>query len=108
MSLSALKNLSVDRLLDIDEAVSLSAYARGLETEYGWLEMPVPEWLEKSTNVLREEIARRTRQADLAKLKDLEAELDGYKSVGERRDEARRRLTEIQKKLGIAPAKAGR
>jgi hypothetical protein len=106
MSLQALKNLSVDRLLDMDEAVALSMYARGFEAEYEALEMPIPEWLEKSSNVLREEIARRTKAADLADLKRLEAELEGYKTVGEKKTEATRRLAALQAKLGLSATKA--
>ena len=108
MSLQALKSLNVDRLLDLDEAVSLSFEARGLENEYGHLEIPVPEWLTKSSDVLREEIARRTKAADLAALKNLEAELEGYKTVTEKRSEALKRLASLQNKLGMSPAKSGR
>lgn len=106
--LEKLKQLNVDRLLDNDEAVSLSAYARTLESEYESLGIAAPEWIEKSTTVLREEIARRNRASDLARLKELEGELEGYKTVGEKRTEAARRLVELQKKLGMVPAKAGR
>ena len=106
--LEKLKNLNLDRVLDNDEAVALSAYARGLENEYGHLEMPTPEWLVKSTDVLREEIARRTRAADLAELKRIESELDGYKTVTERKGEAQKRLASLQTKLGLSTAKSGR
>jgi hypothetical protein len=103
-----LKNLNLDRVLDMDEAVALSAYARSIENEYGHLEHPAPDWLAKSTDVLREEIARRTRAADLAALKNLETELEGYKTVTEKRTEAQKRLGELQKRLGLATAKAGK
>jgi hypothetical protein len=53
VNISRLKELNVDRILDIDEAVALSAEAREMEAEYEALEIPAPEWLEKSTNVLR-------------------------------------------------------
>jgi hypothetical protein len=58
--------------------------------------------------VLREEIARRTKAADLAELKRLEGELEGYKTVSERKNEAQKRLAAIQNKLGMSPAKSGR
>ena len=106
--LEKLKNLNVDRLLDMDEAVALSAYSRTLEAEYGELEIPLPEWIVKATDVLREEIARRTRAADLAELKRLETELEGYKSVGEKKSEAQKRLAAIQGKLGMSTAKSAR
>lgn len=106
--LEKLKTLNLDRILDMDEAIALSAYARSLAEEYEHLEMPAPEWIEKSTDVLREEIARRTRASDLATLKALEGELEGYKTIGEKRTEAQRRLGDLQKKLGLSTAKSGR
>ncbi len=107
MSLEKLKTLNVDRILDMDEAVALSAYARSMETEYGFLQMDVPEWLEKSTTVLREEIERRTHAGDLAQMANLQREIDGYKTVTEKRTEAARKLAELQKTLGVKPARAG-
>ncbi len=107
MSLQVLKTLNLDRLLDTEEAISLSAYARSLENEYGHLEMAPPEWLEKSTNILREEIARRTKAADLADLKRIEGELESYKSIGEKKGEAQKRLAALQRKLGLSTAKSG-
>ncbi len=110
MSLSALKNVgaNLDRLLDTDEAVSLSAYARNLEAEYDQLDIPVPGWLTKSSDILREEIARRTRAADLAELKRLEGELEGYKPINEKRTDAQKNLANLQKKLGLSATSAGR
>ena len=84
----------------------LSAYARHLAAEYEELELPVPEWLEKSTDTLREEIARRTRAADLANLKDLEREIESLKTASERRADASKRMAALQKKLGLSTAKA--
>lgn len=98
-----LKALNLDRILDIDEAVEMSAYARTLEMEYGTLDLPTPEWLVKSSDLLREEIARRTRANDLAMLKAVEAEIESYKTAAEKRTEAQKRLANIQKKLGMTP-----
>ncbi len=106
--LEKLKNLNLDRVLDMDEAISLSAYARSIADEYEALEMNVPDWLVKSTDVLREEIARRMKAADLAELKRIENELEGYKTVTEKRSEAQKRLASLQNKLGLSPAKSGR
>jgi hypothetical protein len=104
--LEKLRNLNLDRVLDMDEAVTLSAYARGLENEYEFLEIAVPDWLVKASDVLRQEIARRTHAADLAALKALEGELEGYKTVSEKRNEAQKRLGELQRKLGLSTAVA--
>jgi len=106
--LEKLKGLNLDRLLDMDEAVALSAYARSLEAEYEALELGIPEWLVKACDVLREEIARRTRATALAELKEIENRIEGYKSVSERRSEDQKRLADLQKRLGMSTAKSGR
>lgn len=106
MSLQALKGLNLDRIIETEEAVALSAYARSLEGEYESLEIPVPEWVAKATDTLRQEIARRTHAADLAEMERIQRELDGYKTVGERKGEALKRLGTLQKKLGVATATA--
>jgi|SRR5579872_1461684 len=102
MNVTALKNLNLDRVLDMDEAIALSATARSFEVECEHLEQPVPDWLTKASDVLREEIARRTRSNDLAELKRTEAEIESYKSANEKRTEAQRRLAALQSKLGLS------
>ncbi len=106
MSLEKLKTLNVDRILEMDEAVALSAYARGIADEFEALQMDAPEWLQKSTIVLREEIERRTHAGDLAQMANLEREIEGYKTVGEKRTAAAQRLADLKKKLGAAKATA--
>jgi hypothetical protein len=102
--LEKLKQLNLDKILEMEEAVQLSAFSRSLEGEYEALELPVPDWLVKATDILREEIARRTRASKLSELKNLEAELEGYKTVTEKRTEAQKRLADLQKQLGLSKA----
>lgn len=108
MLMEKLKALNLDRILEVDEAVELSAFARSLESEYATLDLPTPAWLQQAGDTLREEIARRTRAADLAALKEVEAQIESLKSASEKRKEAETRLAALQKKLGMAPAKAGK
>jgi hypothetical protein len=109
VNIQALKALQLDRVLDNDEAVSLSAYARNLASEYEELGQDVPDWLVKVTDVLRTEIARRNRAADMAKLRELEQTVDSLKTAAEKRNEATNQITALQKKLGLSTtAKAGR
>jgi len=105
--LEKLRELNVDRLLSLDEAVNLSAFARALEAEYETLGLDQPEWLERSILNLREEIVKRTKAKDLADMKALEAELESYKTTNEKRNDAQRRLANLQKRLGLT-AKAGK
>jgi len=108
MSIQTLKQLNVDRLLDLEDAVALSAEARTLDSEFTELELPVPQWLQTAQSTLRTEIERRTHASDLARMRELEAELEGYKTVSEKRTEAQRRLADLQNKLGLGKAKAAR
>ena len=102
MSLQALKGLNLDKIIETEEAVALSAYARALEAEYEALDMKVPEWVTKATETLRQEIARRTHAADVAEIERIERELEGYKTTTERKNDAQKRLAALQKKLGVA------
>lgn len=108
MNVQAIKTLNMDRVLDMDEAVALSADVRAFEAEYEHLGMTIPEWLVKSADVLREEIARRTKADKLARLKNLESQIEGYKSATEKRNEAAKQLAALQDELGMSPAKSGR
>lgn len=108
MNVQTIKTLNMDRVLDMDEAVALSADVRVFEGEYEHLGIPVPEWLVKSADVLREEIARRTKADKLARLKNLESQIEGYKSATEKRNEAAKQLAALQDELGMSPAKSGR
>jgi hypothetical protein len=101
MNIATLKSLNLDRILDIDEAVGWSADIRLLQDEFSTLDMAEPDWLAATASSIREEIARRTHASDLATLKKVEAELDGYRTVGEKRAAAQQRLAELQKKLGM-------
>lgn len=104
MNIPNLKSIALDRILDIDEAVARSTELRELEREFLELSLQVPEWLTKSSNILRAEIARRTHEADLVEMRRLETELDGYKTVGERKGEAQNRLAALQSRLGMSKA----
>jgi DNA-binding LytR/AlgR family response regulator len=102
MSLQALKALNLDKIIETEEAVALSAYARSLDAEYEALDMTVPEWISKSTETLRQEIGRRTHAADMAEIQRIERELDGYKTTTERKNDAQKRLAALQKKVGVS------
>lgn len=101
-----LKDLNLDRLLSLDEAVFLSGEARQGASEFEALGLPVPEWLEKSTGILREEIARRTHAADMERLKSLGNQLESLKTAAERRAELQKQVAALQRKMGLSPAGA--
>jgi hypothetical protein len=107
MSVASLKSLNVDKMLDIEEAVAMSAEARTLEHEFESLELAVPGWLQTASGVLRAEIERRTHASDLARVREIEAELESYKTTGEKKAEAQKRLAALQKKLGMTASARG-
>ena len=100
--LQKLKSLNMDRLLELEEVIELAAYARAQMAEYEANEVAVPDWLTNVTNLLREEIARRARAALLEELRSVEREIDGYKSVSDRRTDALKRQARLQSRLGLA------
>ena len=102
MSVEKLKNLNMDRVLDNDEAIALSAFARQQIAEYEALEQAVPEWLEKSTDVLRTEIARRNRADDLRRMKEIEGRLETYRSPKQKEANDLAELAKLQKRLGLS------
>ena len=101
MNIQFLKDFAIDRILDIDEAIAISAQMRCLEVEFVELGIPQPEWLSKASDTLRTEIARRVHANDLAEMQRLEGLLDSYKSVTERKTEVQGRLAALQSKLGM-------
>lgn len=108
MSLNALKTLALERLIELDEVMSLSAEARQLATEYTEHELEIPTWLEQASQLLHEDIAKRTHAADLADLKEAEAEVERNRTAGERKAAAQAKVASLQKKLGLTAAKAGK
>ena len=109
MSLQLLKNLNTDKMIEVEELMVLSAFARSLETEYLETGNSIPEWLDRSANSLREEIARRTRAARMAKLRDIENQLEAMKPATEKRADLQAQAVALQKELGLVkPARSGR
>lgn len=100
-----LLRLDLDRMLSIEECIDLSAYARSLEYEYEFLEIDMPEALNRSIVVLRDEITKRKRAEDESELRKLQGALDGLKSASERKTDVLAQIAAVQKRLGLKPAK---
>jgi hypothetical protein len=97
-----LKQLNIDRLLDLDEAIEMSAAARVMAEEYAIFALPIPDWLERASATLRDEIAKRIRAGKLARLKQLETRLETYKTPNEKKKEDLAELAKLQNDLGLA------
>lgn len=106
MNIQSLKTFNADKVLDVDELVAHAADARALTQEFTEHELPVPAWLQAASDTINSEIARQTHASDLAAMQALERELDSYKSTNERKAEAQKKLAQIQKRLGMTPARA--
>ena len=104
-NLERLKGLNVDKLLNLDECVAAYVDATQMACGFEELGMDNPDWLNKSTDIIKAEIDRRTREDNMRMLKEVEAELEGLRTHGERRSAAQDRLAQLQKALGVSPAK---
>jgi hypothetical protein len=101
MNIKFLKELNLDRVIELEEAIAVSADLRTLSVEYDELGIDRPEWITSATNIVREEIARRTRAQDLAQMRDLQAKMDSLKTLDEKRSEVGDALAALQRKLGL-------
>lgn len=99
--ITTLKEMNLDRILDLEEAVALSHFGSGLEQEYSELGLDAPEWLGRSLGTLRAEIAQRVKAQKTIELRKLDAEIEGYKTVSEKKTEALRRRGKLIKELGV-------
>lgn len=106
--LEKLKNLQLDRVLDMDEGVALSLFARELEAEFLRLDIDVPEWLTTKAEALRAELARRLRADRLRKMDELRSLIETYKSTNQKRADALEQLAKLQKLTGLGTVKAGK
>ena len=95
--LEQLKNLNLERL-DLEEAVSLVHFAKGLRAEFESQTLDVPEWLDDSIRSLTREIRDRQADSRARRIKEIKARLATLKTTEERRSE----LSEELKKLEAA------
>ena len=96
--IAQLKSLNVDRI-DLDEAVSLLAFANSVGAEYEAQGLPIPEWLQDAARTLRNEIALRARDAREKRVKELRRSLDGLRTTEEKRKSYQKELRELEVSL---------
>lgn len=106
MSLQTLKNLNLERIMEVGEAVALLSEANAISVTFSDVQVEAPEWLGNVQRLLRDEIARRTRENDLASLRDIEAEIISLRSASERKQLANTKAEQLRAKLGIITAGA--
>lgn len=94
--LEKLKNLTLDRL-DIDEAVSLSAFARALKAEYEHVGAEAPAWLDDRSRELRSEIRDRLRDSVQKRLREAKSRLESLATPDEKRERLRQEIAELEK-----------
>ena len=104
MSLKALREMALDRAVDIEELVALSMEARAMVGEFLALDQPVPQWLEDAGNKVREEIVRRTKHEDFDEMRKLESQIESLKSPTTKMREAQERLAVLQRKHSLVSA----
>lgn len=94
--LEALRNLMLDRL-DVDEAISLSAFARSLKAEYEHCGAEAPQWLDDKTRELRSEIRDRLRDSVQKRLREAKSRLESLATPEEKRDRLRKEIEDLEK-----------
>lgn len=98
--LERLKNLNIDGM-DIDEAVALSAFARGMKAEYDTLALETPEWLDTRIREVRREIKSRTQDLLERRLREAKARREALKPATERRQEVDDEIARLEKLVGV-------
>lgn len=97
-----LKSFNANKIFEMEELVEMSLNARSLAAEYSSLALDLPDWLTEATDLIRTEIASRTRASDLRELQGLQRDLDDLKTREERRKEKEAKLAALQNRLGLA------
>jgi signal transduction histidine kinase len=86
---------------NLEEMMSLSAFAKGLRAEYETRSIPVPEWLTSSLTTLGHEITSKTRDQLEKRKRELMAQASGLESAEEKRKRIAKELQEIDAQLGV-------
>ena len=99
--LQSLKRLNVDTV-DMEEALSLRAFAKSLVSEYESALIPVPEWLADAVRRLNAEIANRRRDVLELRLKEIKREQSGLMTAAEKREKLAAEQTALEAQLQSA------
>lgn len=82
--LDQLRQINTDRL-DIDEAVALLSFGRGVRATYVEHDMTPPDWLTENVSVLEREVKARRRDNLERALKAAQARKDSLRTAEEKR-----------------------
>ena|SRR6185436_3617338 len=93
-----LKNLNLDRL-DLEEAVSLSAFGVIVQQRYLALALEAPEWLSVNLKTLDREIESRVSDDLTKQLREKRARLESLKPADQKRRELALEIKRLEKAL---------
>jgi DNA anti-recombination protein RmuC len=99
VNIEALKSFDPVRY-DLDEMLSLRAYATSLEAQYAEMGLEAPEWLKDVHEKLTKEIKTRTRDAIEKELRETETRLESLKTAEEKRTDLRAKADRLRARLG--------
>ena len=99
--ITTLKEMNLDRILDLEEAVALSHFGERAGTGVFGTGPGRAGVAGISLGTLRAEIAQRVKAQKTIELRKLDAEIEGYKTVSEKKTEALRRRGKLIKELGV-------
>lgn len=94
-----LKNLDVEKT-DLDEQVFLLATAEQVKGKYEVLLLPVPDWLENASKLLKLEIDLRRKDMLAKRKRELENGLAALRTAEEKRADMRAELERLTAQLG--------
>lgn len=96
--LDRLRSFDVDRM-DMEEAVSLSAFGRALRTEYDVLQEMPPDWLDNRLKELRRMIRSRQQDSLEKRLREARLRLSHLRTPDEKRADVEREIASLEQQL---------
>jgi hypothetical protein len=97
--LEKLRNLNIERMIDLDEAVALFAFGNMVLTSYKDQTLEPPAWLTDNLSVLGKDIKERRRDNLEAALKEALAKKSALRTAEEKRADLDGEIERLQKAL---------
>lgn len=105
MMLDQLKRFNQDTA-SLEEALSLSAFAKSLRAEYVTRQIEVPEWLDNSSRDLDRFVALKVEEQKSKRIREIRQSLSQLETPSEKRDRLRKELEALDPTAAVAPATA--
>lgn len=101
--LNELKRIDLDGA-DLEQLVSMAAFARNLQAEYNHRNVPIPPWLDNKSRDLTREITRRSQDELQRQYSELLAQEASLMTPAEKRDLVAKKKAALEAQLGLTAA----